>query len=57
MCALECGAKLVLNTDSHEPQNLLDKIKIENTLKQSGLNLDYFNIMQQNSYTIVASKK
>ena len=57
MCALECGAKLVLNTDSHEPQNLLDKIKIENTLKQSGLKLDYFNIMQQNSYTIVASKK
>ena len=55
--ALECGAKLVLNTDSHEPENLMDKMKIENTLKQSGLDLEYFNIMQQNSYDIVALKK
>jgi len=54
--ALECGAKLVLNTDSHEPENLMDKLKIENTLKQSGLDLEYFNIMQQNSYDIVALK-
>lgn len=57
MLALECDAKLVLNTDSHEPENLMDKMKIEDTLKQSGLGLDYFNIMQQNSYHIVASKK
>jgi hypothetical protein len=35
----------------------MDKTKIENTLKQSGLSLEYFNIMQQNSYDIVASKK
>ena len=27
--ALECGAKLVLNTDSHEPENLMDKTKID----------------------------
>ena len=55
--ALKYGAKLVLNTDSHEPENLMDKNKVENTIKLSGLSLDYFNIMQQNSYNIVASKK
>lgn len=55
--ALEYGAKLVLNTDSHEPENLLDKEKIEVTLKNAGLDFEYFKIMQQNSYDIVASKK
>ena len=54
--ALECGAKLVLNTDSHEPENLMDEKKIELTLKNSGLNSDYFKIMQQNSYDIITSK-
>lgn len=55
--ALKYGAKLVLNTDSHEPENLMDKEKIEKTLKQAGLTIEYFNTMQQNSYDIVALKK
>lgn len=55
--AVECGAKLVLNTDSHEPENLMDKEKIGVTLKNAGLDTEYFKIMQQNSYDIVDSKK
>lgn len=55
--ARECGAKLVLNTDSHEPENLMDEEKIKITLANAGLDLEYFKIMQQNSYDIAASKK
>lgn len=55
--ALECGAKLVLNTDSHEPENLMDGEKIKVTLANAGLDFEYFKIMQQNSYDIAASKK
>jgi len=52
--ALEAGAKLVLNTDTHVPENLLTKALISATLKQSGLADDYYTIMQANAKEIVS---
>jgi histidinol phosphatase-like PHP family hydrolase len=51
--ALEAQAKLVLNTDTHEPENLFTKESIEETLSSAGLKSDYFNIMQKNSQEII----
>jgi histidinol phosphatase-like PHP family hydrolase len=51
--ALKCGAKMVLNTDTHEPENLMDEQKIQLTLLTSGLDLKYFKIMQQNAIDII----
>jgi len=51
--ALEHGAKLVLNTDSHSPEDLMDVSKIEKTLCDSAIDLKYFEIMQKNSQNII----
>ena len=51
--ALKYGAKLVLNTDTHEPENLMDQDKIQNTLLSAGLDLKYFEIMQKNSIEFI----
>ncbi|MDD2524144.1 MAG: histidinol phosphate phosphatase domain-containing protein [Endomicrobiaceae bacterium] len=50
---LECGAKFVFDTDSHSPEDLMDKTKIEKTLANAGLDLKYFDIMQQNALDII----
>lgn len=54
--AQECGAKLVFNTDSHSPEDLMDKWKIEKTLFDAGLSLKHFDIMQQNAADIINLK-
>lgn len=54
--AVQCGAKLVLNTDSHTPDDLMDSVKIEKTLFDAGLDLKYFETMQKNSQNIIDKK-
>ena len=55
--ALETGAKLVLNTDTHSPENLLTSALITATLKDAGLPDDYYKIMQANSQEIISKYK
>ncbi|MDR1721209.1 MAG: histidinol phosphate phosphatase domain-containing protein [Endomicrobium sp.] len=55
--ALKKKAKLVLNTDTHNPENLLTKEIIEKTLSESGLPTYYYDIMQKNSMEIVSDKR
>ncbi|MDR1696295.1 MAG: histidinol phosphate phosphatase domain-containing protein [Endomicrobium sp.] len=52
--ALKAGARLVLNTDTHTPENILTAEIIEKTLSESGLPADYYGIMRQNSLEIVS---
>lgn len=54
--AMQCGTKLVLNTDSHTPDDLMDLVKIEKTLIDAGLDLKYFETMKQNSQNIIDKK-
>ncbi|MDR2192281.1 MAG: histidinol phosphate phosphatase domain-containing protein [Endomicrobium sp.] len=54
--ALKAGAKLVLNTDTHVPENLLAKELIEKTLLQAGLAQDYYEIMQNNAKEILKGR-
>jgi len=51
------GAKLVLDTDTHTPENLLDKGKIRKVLAMSGLSLKDYNRMQDNSKRIIEKNK
>ena len=51
--AKKYGAKLVLDTDSHEPENLLDRKKIKDALRMSGLAEEYYAIMQKNARAIM----
>ncbi|MDR2773085.1 MAG: histidinol phosphate phosphatase domain-containing protein [Elusimicrobiota bacterium] len=52
--ALSAKAKLILNTDSHLPDNLMTKELIENTLTKAGLSVDYFEIMQKYSLEVIS---
>lgn len=54
--AVQYGTKLVLNTDSHTPDDLMDLVKIEKTLFDAGLDLKYFETMQKNSHNIIDKK-
>lgn len=54
--ALECGTKLVFNTDSHSPEDLMDESKIEKTLFNAGLDLKYFDVMQKNAVDIIKNR-
>ncbi|MFC2048761.1 histidinol phosphate phosphatase domain-containing protein [Elusimicrobiota bacterium] len=47
--AVRNNAKLVLNTDTHTPENLLDREKIDSVIKQCGMNEDYYEVMNTNS--------
>ncbi|AKL97898.1 histidinol phosphate phosphatase domain-containing protein [Endomicrobium proavitum] len=51
--ALQVGAKLVLNTDTHVPENLLNKETIVKTLSLSGLPENYYEIMQRNAKEVI----
>src|SRR3989339_1085879 len=50
--AKEYGAKLIINTDTHQPENLLNKTKIKNILKETHLNSDDFKEIQKNAYKL-----
>ena len=51
--ALKCGAKMLLNTDTHSPENLLTKEKIKETLAGSKLSASYYSEMQKNAKNII----
>ncbi|OGS44502.1 MAG: PHP domain-containing protein [Elusimicrobia bacterium RIFOXYD2_FULL_34_15] len=51
--AKKYGAKLIINTDTHQPENLLNKTKIKNILKETHLNSDDFKEIQKNAYKLV----
>ncbi|MDR1511854.1 MAG: histidinol phosphate phosphatase domain-containing protein [Endomicrobium sp.] len=51
--ALKEEAKLVLDTDTHGPEDLLTKELIARILSESGLPLCYYDIMQKNALEIV----
>ncbi|MDR2666036.1 MAG: histidinol phosphate phosphatase domain-containing protein [Endomicrobium sp.] len=51
--ALNKKAKLVLDTDTHNPENLLTKELIAQILSDSGLPGYYYDIMQKNALEIV----
>ncbi|OEG69531.1 hypothetical protein ATZ36_02125 [Candidatus Endomicrobiellum trichonymphae] len=55
--ALKKKAKLVLNTDTHSPENLLSKETIAQILLNTGLPSNYYEIMQKNSLEIIESKR
>jgi histidinol phosphatase-like PHP family hydrolase len=51
---LAAGAKLVLNTDTHTPENLLTHETILKTLAGAGLPENYYETMQKNSREIIS---
>ena len=55
--AKKCGAKLVLNTDTHEPEDLLTHEKIKKILESSKLTEKDYKIMKQNSFEIIKNIK
>lgn len=55
--ALKANAKLVLNTDTHMPENLLTKEMIIKTLNDAGLSQDYYRVMRENSLEIIKKYK
>lgn len=55
--AKKYGANLILNTDTHSPENFLDLEKIKNVLKMSGLKFEDFKVMQNNSLKIINGDK
>jgi len=54
--AKKCGAKLVLDTDTHAPGNLLDAAKIKQVLRMSGLHETDFAEMESNSRDIIKKR-
>ncbi|MDR3274511.1 MAG: histidinol phosphate phosphatase domain-containing protein [Endomicrobium sp.] len=55
--AINKRAKLVLNTDTHMPENLLTKKLIIQTLSDAGLPVNYYDVMQKNSLEIVNARR
>ena len=55
--ALEHGCRLVLNTDSHAPGDLLDMEKVAGVLRECGLERGLYDEFLKNSYEIVKSVK
>lgn len=55
--ALKCNTRMVLNTDSHQPDDLMTDEKIAKALKLSGLSAKDHKVMIENSYNIVNRRK
>jgi putative hydrolase len=55
--AKKCGAKLVLNSDTHEPEDLLTHEKIKKVLDMSKLSEKDYKVMKQNSFEIIKNIK
>ncbi|MBI5555712.1 MAG: histidinol phosphate phosphatase domain-containing protein [Elusimicrobia bacterium] len=49
--------KLVFNTDTHEPDNLMNEALIKNTLTAAHLTTEDFKTMQENAYHLVKLKE
>jgi histidinol phosphatase-like PHP family hydrolase len=54
--ALKFKAKLVLNSDTHEPENLLTEQRIQEILQKAGLTEKNYKTMLANSLKLVLSK-
>lgn len=50
--AMEAGADLVINTDSHSPDDLLNKKKIDEVLEEISMEKGYYETLLQNSLSI-----
>jgi putative hydrolase len=46
------NTKMVLDTDTHEPEDLLTETKIKKTLRTSGLKLNEYSVMENNSFDL-----
>ncbi len=51
------GAKLVFNTDTHMPDDLMNETLIKHTLAAAHLTAKDFKIMQENAYNLVSGKE
>jgi histidinol phosphatase-like PHP family hydrolase len=51
--ARQYGARLILNTDAHAPDDLLTFDRAQKIAMGAGLSQDYFNDMLQNSRAIL----
>jgi len=51
------GAKLVINTDTHTPDDLMNETLIKNTLTAAHLTSKDFKTMQKNAYNLVNLKE
>ncbi len=51
------GTKLVFNTDTHEPDNLMNETLIKNTLTAAHLTAKDFKRMQENAYNLIKLKE
>jgi len=47
--ATEAGAKLVINTDTHDPSDLINRDQALKVVRGAGLTEEDFNLMQQNA--------
>ena len=54
--AKKYGAKLVLNTDTHGPDDLLDIKKVKSVLEKSGLKIADYETILKNSANLVRSR-
>ena len=53
MLAHKTGAKLLINTDAHDPGDLIDKSLAKRIVCGTGLSEEDFDIMQKNAYTFL----
>ncbi|MFH0948436.1 MAG: histidinol phosphate phosphatase domain-containing protein [Elusimicrobiota bacterium] len=51
--AKQIGAKLVIDTDTHQPEDLFNEKKIKEILKEAKLNYADFIQMQKNAYMLI----
>lgn len=54
--AMRNGCSLVLNTDSHSPEDIIDMEKIESVLKQCNLKLDFYEVLRENALKLAGRK-
>ena len=55
--AKKTGAKIVLNSDTHAPEDLLTSEKVKKALEMSGLSEKDYKLMKQNSFEIIKNIK
>ena len=53
--ARKIGAKLVMNTDTHSPDDLLNEKKIKEILKEAKLDYSDFLEMQKNANNLICN--
>jgi histidinol phosphatase-like PHP family hydrolase len=51
--AVKIGAKMVINTDTHAPGDLIDDEVAKQVICGAGLSIDYFDAMQANAMALV----